>query len=224
MGDNGKEAEEAAVGAAKRTASGGTPDEVTLKSGIILKCRGVPPYVQREVLASITVPEIPKVRNEQQDRDEENPNDPEYAKAVAAYDLRVAEAGDNLYLLSGTRPKLIPDGVCTPEDDAWIEDLAANLIAIGEPLTIEREKERLRYLHWVKYYALSSSAELLLVIATVGRLSGVTEEDVASAAEGFPGGKGRGVDNAPAAKRPDGKSGDKPAAKTRRASGRSRRT
>lgn len=221
MSDNGTEAEAAAIDAVKRTASGGAPDKVTLKSGITLKCRGVPPYVQRAVLAGITVPEIPKVRNKEQDRDEENPNDPEYAKAVAAYDLRVAEAGDNLYLLSGTRPSSIPDGVHKPEDDAWIEDLEANLVAIGEPVTIEREKERLRYLHWVKYYALASSAELILVIATVARLSGVTEEDVASAAEGFPGGKGRGVDNEPSAGRPDGEPGDKPAAKTRRARRRS---
>lgn len=162
--------------------------EVELGNGIQLNLRAVPPLLIRKAVGKISEPVIP-VADIGKDRQEENPDDPEYKKAMEEYGQQTFDAGANVMLAVGTSLKYVPKGWDKPEDSDWVEALQA---ANFEP---DVSTKRSRYLSWLSYYAITSEQDVVRIVMAVTALSGVPESEVASAVESFRGGETRGEDN-----------------------------
>jgi hypothetical protein len=116
--------------------------------------------------------------NEDIGREEENLADPNYLEAYARYQSELSVAVIDTMVLMGTEVESLPDGIYSPEDDGWTRKLRVLKINPGED-------EMERYLMWVKYYSAASDEDITKIVETVGRLSGVAEEDVSEAITQF---------------------------------------
>lgn len=156
-------------------------DRVTLSNGIVLKLRPVPPLAIREIAVRFAPPPVPVVWIADKERDEPNPNDPDYLAAMTRYlqdqTYRVADVSMAL----GTAVESVPEFMERPESDGWIEPLEA----VG--LVIDRDNRHKRYLAWLRLYAVTSNADLTRVMRGVTMLAGVTEEEVQRAVRAFRG-------------------------------------
>jgi len=184
-----KQALAAAVGAA----SNGVGDEenlVTLGSGVVLRLKPVAPLLIRRAAANIPTPVVPKVFLEDKQREEENPDDPEYKRALQKYTEDVEEAGTLLMLAAGSEIVSLPEGFDPPEGENWLPQVEEILSYTG---TADFSRDKMdtrigRYLVWLQYYALTSLEDLVRVLSTLADLSGVSEEAVAKAVSSFRGG------------------------------------
>lgn len=166
--------------------NGATPEpspfdinRVTLSNGIVLRIKGVNGRVQRAIVESIPLPEIPVVKGAH-DLDEDNPSDPDYLDALAAaQDERLRKIDEAFYTL-GTSPEVIPEGCYGPDEDRWIEELAIVGAAVGpfaDPLA--------RYRAWMLNYALSTNADATAVSMSVIGKTGILDAEVQKALAGF---------------------------------------
>ena len=154
-------------------------DIVSLSNGIVLKLKPVPPFLARQAVISLQRPKPPVVFLEDKGREEENPNDPEYQRAIQEYEARQIELGLNVMLLVGTAVETVPKGCYGPDDDEWLEDLAI----VG--IEVDVERPRARYLAWLRYYALQSASDIALVTQALATGVGLTEEEVQATADSF---------------------------------------
>ncbi len=178
----GRRATEAAAGAVE-TARAATEEylkgEITLSCGIVLALRNVPPLALRQADLVVPVPEVPIVRIESHDRDEENPNDPEYIDEVMERDTRVYRAGVDIALVMGTSCSSVPDGWCCPEDNGWIEELAVGGVEV------DVSTPAMRYLNWLHLYALRTPEDLSRTTYNALVRAGLLEAEIAQAIASF---------------------------------------
>lgn len=169
----------AVVASLARELDEGPPGTITLKNGIMLKLKPVAPLAIREAAVRVQPPEVPIVFVEEKQREERNPADPAYLRAVDRYEadqiIRVAD----VLVLMGTKVEYIPEGLSRPEDDDWIDLLEA------VDIQVPRDNKYRRYLAWVRYSAIEDEEDIGRVVAAVVRLSGVTEVEVDKAAQAF---------------------------------------
>lgn len=164
-------------------------DEITLSSGVVLRLKPVGPFIIREATRHIVPPRVPVQFIESKGREEENPMHPDYLAAMDKYETDKASANEDAVILFGTELAKVPKGISKPEDDGWIEDFELLGIRI-------HDNPRLRYVQWVKLYAMRGGIdELISIMRTIGRKSSVLEEDAAEAAESFRGDEVRSTDN-----------------------------
>ncbi|GAF79299.1 unnamed protein product [marine sediment metagenome] len=156
----------------------GGEDIVTLSSGVRLKIRAVPRNFIFAVTAKFEKPKVPRYMNEQKGKEEENPNDPNYLDATEKYLLNLADASNNVVLLRGTEIVGIPDDVPGPDSKQWKEEMTVLEMSMID-------NKRARYLAWVKGIAAPLESDINGLFTEIGRLTGVSEEDVAQAAERF---------------------------------------
>lgn len=170
---------EAAAVAASLT--GKVRDRIYLGNGVVLKIHPVPPLAMREAATSIPPPAPPIVRIESQDREEENPNDPDYLAEFERWQLKqLARVADVMLILGTSLQELPTDGsLVPPEDEDWIEMLEA----VG--LSVPKTNKYARYLSWLRLYAVRSEQDLSEVFTAVVQASGVTELEVQRAAAAF---------------------------------------
>lgn len=162
-------------------------DTVTLTSGITLIVQAVSPYAIREALRRTREPEVPIIHDADKGRDEPNPNDPDYLKAMDEWVERVQETTNNVFYLLGTQLKVdsetgrpvLPSGRFGPEDDGWLRILKVLDIEIDVTDSFER------YLAWLKYYAITNPEDTTRLTIAISRRSGVVEDDVAQAMSAF---------------------------------------
>lgn len=151
------------------------------KTGVVLKMRPIQRWILRERLSQIEEPQPPIVFIESKGRDEPNPADPDYVKAVNEFNAEITRTMANLVIALGTTLKTTPKDMPGPDDEEWIEQFEA------AGFTIEQAKTK-RYVQWVKLVAFDGSLEEVgKILATSGRQLGATEEDVASMEESFRG-------------------------------------
>ena len=131
-----------------------------------------------EVSRSVKYPSVPVWHNPDKDRDEENPSDPVYIRAVIEIDHSRSIAGMDAMVMFGVE---LVEGL--PEDDAWMKKLQfmdkkgmINLKDYDLDDPIERE------FLYKRYYAVTTD-----IYDKIGRLSGITQEEVNTAEESFPG-------------------------------------
>ncbi|KKK92608.1 hypothetical protein LCGC14_2701220 [marine sediment metagenome] len=144
-------------------------------------------------------PRAPKAWIEDKQREEENPNDPDF---IQAHQLWLAEAGIRslkALIPTGTRIHCKPDEMVGPED----EDYADFMESMGE---VAAKGVHTRYVQWVMLVA-TGTEDLKTLSAALMRRAGVREEDVSEAQDMFPGDEERRVDNEPSPER-DGEHGD----------------
>ena len=196
MVDEAKTAE-AAADAARDEQDGGVPDRLTLSTGAVLKLKPVPQAVIRRVAAKIERPAVPVVHIEDKDRDEPNPDDPDYKEAVVQWVTDQALAAFKAVLLLGTEIEIVPEGMDRPEDIGW----TAVLLHLGIVTEEELGDPYQRYLAWVELYAARTETDIFGIARLPVLLAGISESEVMDAILSFRGATGRGADNgsAPAA-------------------------
>lgn len=115
MSDKAKVKEEA-----KRIARGQRKeDEVfELSTGVRVRLNPVSTSLVEEVQRSVPMPDVPVVYIEAKDREEENPNDPQYIKDVEEATDKRGDAVFDALCMFGIE---LVDGL--PEDDLWLKKL-----------------------------------------------------------------------------------------------------
>lgn len=168
----------AAVAAAERARDNKRGSVVTLSTGVVVRVRPVASLIISDIARAIPEPKIPRVYIETKAREEDNPSDPGYLKALEDRETAQAMAVNDAFLLMGTEVVSSPPDLWAVESDEWIDRLA--IVGIGKP-----EGPHARYLAWMKYVAAPLQTDIIALLHGVGRLSAVTEEDVQAVADGF---------------------------------------
>jgi len=161
--------------------------DLTLKSGVKLLLKPVPPYAIWAAIAKLEEPKVPVVMIEAKGREEENPFAPEYLEQMDEFNAKRANAIHELMWVFGTKLLEVPDGTPRPEDDEWTEQLDYLGIQLG---TTKGD----RYVQWLKYCAITHADDIEAFTLAQTRLGGATEEDVAKVAESFRGDEERDTD------------------------------
>lgn len=162
---------------------------VHLSSGIVLKVKAVPPYLVRQAAKNVARPQPPKIRLEDKNVEEENPDDPAYQDALGRHAVKAAEAASDLMLMAGTEVASLSDGQVPPESDEWLE--LVEFVGVE----VDRRSKHARYLAWLKFYAITTEADLASLLAAVGRGIGLKDEEVDQSVDSFRGGEVGGTDN-----------------------------
>ncbi len=174
--------------------------EIVLSNKIKLRVGAVPPLLLNQVRTQIPPPKVPTFFNADKQRDEENPNDPGYEATLQEYYATIGMAVVDLLLLKGVEILRVPKGIPKWDSSDWHEDLA--FVGLKVP-----ESENGRRLVWLRSIALATQADVSLLMSKLFRMHGISEEDVAVAAESFRGQAEGGPDRNGTAPQP-GKDGN----------------
>jgi len=176
--DANKQSKTAALEVAKSMRTLAKPAEYFLEAyQIKVRLVPVPPQMIDEVSNRIKDPEVPMWKNPDKDRDEPNPNDPVYKKAMEETVRQRGLAAIDTMCLLGIE---LVDGM--PEDERWLSKLrymekrgllSLSAYDLNDPL----DKEFL-----FKRFMVASNE----IIQALTRVSGITSEEVAKAEQSFP--------------------------------------
>jgi len=168
-----------AVELAKRERSEGNDNVLTLSSGVRVRINPVSSWLVDEVVNSIKNPLVPTWYNPDREREEENPNDPQYQAGLQDAMRRRIDAMLDTVVLFGME---LVDGL--PTDDGWLHKLQklerlghVDLSAFDFDDPVDRE------FAYKRRFAISNAKDLVLV----RQRCSVSEEDVANATDSFPG-------------------------------------
>ena len=183
--------------------------EITLKNGIILGIKPVPPFLIRRAQQAVPKPKVPTFHNDATGRDEENLLSAEWEDAKAEWEIEKGEVAANAMLIAGTWVKTVPDDMAGFESDDWLEVVEFLRIPVelhcwkcvegNDPVKDCGGCNKARYLSWLNLYALDSEAEWYRVLVVVGRQVGINEEEITEALSSFRRGAQRGANNAASA-------------------------
>ena len=148
----------------------------TLSNGVTLHCKPVPPSLVADVERRFTEPRPPRMFIEAKGREEENPDDPDYQRALAKYNEDLIIARMRVLLASSVVVDEIPDSVQQINDDDWADAIEAAGVVVPP-----KEKGGARRLAWLIYYALVSIDDQQAAHTRALRMVGTTEGDVAAA-------------------------------------------
>ncbi len=165
-----------------------SPPTVTLANGVVIRCKPVSVMTLRYASTSVPRPKPPVIRNKDKDRDEEWEGDPAYQQALMDWENKVGDTGTNVMLLLGTEIESVPDNVEKVGDDGWVELLQAT------GMDVNVSSEPARYLSWLRFYAITTPQDLLMITANIAEKSGVLDKDVQASLESFRGGADGGTD------------------------------
>lgn len=154
------------------------PEVVTLSTGIRARIVPVAASLVEDVMNAVPEPEVPTFMNEQKGREEPNPHDPSYQRAMRQYERERNDAAMSALVLFGLE---LEDGV--PDDDTWLKKLQfierrTQLDLSGFDLNDELDQEFV-----YKRYIACGTMDLI----TIGRKAGLSQEDVQEAVNTFPG-------------------------------------
>lgn len=168
------------------------PNEVvTLSTGVKLRVKQPSTWAVTEVIRRMEAqrPQPPMISNPDRGRDEPNEGDPDYQRALVAFNDRVLERKYDVVIATGTAIVFIPRGVPYPNDDSWLEVMTAIGVPQPDDMTVTE-----RYMRWVKYIAAPAMIDWIMLVTGLRPKAGTPEEDVAAAAITFRGDEERGAD------------------------------
>ena len=151
--------------------SGDSDGVITLSTGARAKIHSVSASLVDQVSARVKDPEVPMWFNEKKDREEPNPSDPNYLRALDDVSRERGLAAMDALIMFGVE---LVDPM--PEDDLWIRKLA--LVGIKIDPEDELEKEFM----YKKYIAVGAED-----VTLVTDKSGMSAEAVAEADRTFRG-------------------------------------
>lgn len=155
-------------------------NEYVSTSGIVFKLNKVSSLLIMDATKKIPVPAVPRVYLEDKGREEENPSDPNYLKAMEDYTAERGILTSTLVIAFGSEVSTLPDNYTPFDDKSWADDLEE--FGVTVPI-----KGKARYAAWVKFHLLDNN-DIAELIKAVMRFSGNTlEEDVAQATDSFRG-------------------------------------
>jgi len=161
--------------------------EITLKNGIVLGLKPLPPLLTQAIGARFQTPKPPKMWIEEKGREEENPNDPEYLRELQRIEDEQDLAVNDLVMGAGTHVISVPEGYFMPEEKGWEEPVLFACELSGVELHIDDSSPTKRYLCWLRFYALETAADVALVSSLPLQLGGIREGEVDAAMESFHG-------------------------------------
>ena len=164
-----------------------TQDNVYVSdSGVQLKLKRVNSFLVLQAQQQVEMPQVPVVYLEDKGREEENPNDPNYLRAVQEANIKRADRSINLLLGFGTEVlNPLPQGIADVADEEWVTDLT-EMLGVEIPTN-----KKLRHAYWLKAIALTDQ-EIVDVVNGITALSGLVKEEAAEqAADTFPSDEGR---------------------------------
>lgn len=174
---------------------GAYKNQITLSTGVVLKVQAVASWNYTDLVSQVERP-VPPIMVIDGDRKIENPEDPEYKKAMRKFEVEISDKMNNYSIVYGTEIVSVPETVEKVESESWRSKLKWRGKAIGDdPVEL--------YLNWIKYVAAPKRSDVMNILLGVGRLSGVRESDVETAASNF-----RRPDTGDAGKAVQGKDGD----------------
>lgn len=153
-------------------------DIVTLSSGVKIKVKSVPKHFIFAVTAKFKKPRPPWV--EVGGMQKENTDDPDYQEDLETWVADLANAGNDVALTLGTEIKEIPKGV--PKETS--KEFQEMMEYFDMPM---QDNKTARKLNWIKAIAAPTDGDINLLLGEIGRLTGVSEADVAQAVERFRG-------------------------------------
>jgi len=165
--------------------------KITLSTGVVFKIVGVPLFAFDKIREKMRLerPQVPVVHIEEKDRDEPNPNDPDYIAALDTFERKHSEKIIDMMITLGTEFDSVPEGFPKVSDDSWV--LKLKLLDIDVP---ESEDVHGRYLAWIKLCAMKTMEDYESLLIACSRGAGVTEKDVADASATFRSAKKRAAD------------------------------
>ena len=152
-------------------------EDITLSTGVVLRCKAVSRSLFADLLARHPLPKPPVIYLPDKGREEDNPDHPDYIEKVKQHNIEIAKSLSDAMVLLGTEVIDIPKGLPKQDDRDWLEEMRV----LGFDLRPGPE----RYLAWVKFKAVANEGDFNAIGKAVGRQTGVTEEDVESAAQTF---------------------------------------
>lgn len=177
-GKSERESIKAAAAAVEESKETPQNSVVTLSNGVKLKVRPVPPFLIRQAAMKLEKPPVPKM-DIGKGREEENPDDPDYAIALEEWEQNVTDVSVNVMIAAGTELVSVPEDVPGVDDDSWLELLAFL------KLEVEIETPLARYLTWMRYVGLATASDITLITGRLSRGIGLSEEEVQATAESF---------------------------------------
>lgn len=166
-------------------------NEVTVSTGVVFKVKEVPQFTMSDIRREFKEPVPPTWFNQDTGRKEQNPNDPEFKRLHGEYLINMSMAIIDIMILLGTEVKTLPKDMPGPKSEEWRRQLAAILRTRGWARDdIANLSEEESYIYWVKYKAAAGGMEgddsdISKITVAIGRLTGVTEEDVSDAVDTF---------------------------------------
>ena len=152
---------------------------IRLSTGVILKSNPFPRTMLADIVRKFPEPKVPMFYNEDKERDEENPNDPDYIEAVKKYQFDLTFALVDLGICYGTSIKELPKDIDNPYSSDWVD--TCNALGLEVPAN-----KKLRYLKWVKYIAAPEEKDIEAIADKVLASFGTRESQVEKALETFP--------------------------------------
>jgi hypothetical protein len=171
------------------TSEQGDPSIFVAGTGVKLKMKRVSQMIIADAKRRLPEPRIPKTYIEEKGRDEPNPQDPEYLEALAHYQYDTAMLAVRVYLIMGTEPVFIPEGMVDYKSPVWSDAI----LSADEGADIPESGPR-RYFAWLKYYALPDDQVMQCMNRIVRYSGGALEAQVRSAQESFRGDEARDAD------------------------------
>lgn len=162
---------------------------LTLKNGVVLRCKPVPPVYVQALRAKFVDPDPPKVTITPTDgRDpweEENPSDPAYQRQLSDWHYRGNMAINRLFWGMGTELVSVPEGMFRPEDQGWIDYVKRAETYTGEEVPVDVSNDEMRWVSWLSLYAIDNDTDLYLAGSIPQNLAGINEKEVADAVAAF---------------------------------------
>lgn len=166
-----------AVEVAKELAQEVSPEEFTAPYGAVLKIQAVATPLIQDVTSKITDPPVPTWYNKEMERDEPNPNHPDYVTALETAERERGMAVIDALILFGL------EVIKPPENDNWIKNLKfmerRGKIDLS-PYNLEDEYDK-EYLF--KRYIVANND----LITRISRKSGVAPEEIKRQEAAFQG-------------------------------------
>ncbi len=164
--------------------------KLTLSTGVVFKIMDIPLFAFDKIKENMERerPKVPVVYIEAKDREEANPNDPDYIAAIDAFERKQSEKLIDMIIVLGTELDQVPEGFPKDDDESW----TSKLKLLGFDIPEDKDE---RYLTWIKLCAMRTREDYESLLIACSRSAGVTEEDVAEAAASFRDSKKRAADS-----------------------------
>lgn len=161
-------------------------DTFTTSNGIKFSLRKVSPFIIQQINLDMVAPKPPSVYNADKERDEENPDDPDYADQLQRFNIEKSMVAIDTYFAFGTKVIELPDDLEPANSEDWSEFLIDRGFNISP-------KGSSRYVAWLRYYALVDTDDLNGLFEACIRMSGhATEVQVQQSQDSFRSDEGGG--------------------------------
>lgn len=167
-----------------------------LSNGIVLEFTHVPPQAVRRAMSAVKEPEVPTFHNDQKDRDEPNPMDPDYLRDLQTWIAATAEAGQAVAFMLGVKVLSVPEDMLDVDDGEWIEEVEEvwKITCPDDNLMVPVSSPKERLLSWLRYYAITSDIDTYVTTSICMQRIGLTEEEVQAAVASFRSAEVRAAD------------------------------